>query len=213
VIRALHGLSAADLLPARSLRHSHLPFLYSIDVTISSPFLPRGTPDITMPKDTTPLIRLPRQRPVSCRLCRLRKLRCSREAPCSNCRARGVSCELEPNTLPTAASEPELVERIRKLEQIVEQQQLQLLSNSDRSYSVESQQLQSIQFQNPSTDDNIVTDNVDADVLTNQQQVPTRNTFPEHEHLDKDIAWLESIYCGHDLSVHSSSSRLSTSYG
>ena len=166
-----------------------------------------------MPKDTTPPIRLPRQRPVSCRLCRLRKLRCSREAPCSNCKARGVACELETNALSTTASEPDLVERIRKLEQIVEQQQLQLLSNSDRSYSVESQQPQSTPLQNTSTEDNILPDSFDADVVPNQQQVPRPTTFPENEHLDKDVAWLESIYSGHDLSVHFRSPGSSTSHG
>jgi hypothetical protein len=34
-----------------------------------------------------------RQRPLSCRLCRVRKLRCSRDFPCSNCTTRGVLCQ------------------------------------------------------------------------------------------------------------------------
>ncbi|KAF2717586.1 hypothetical protein K431DRAFT_232806 [Polychaeton citri CBS 116435] len=34
----------------------------------------------------------PRQEPVSCQLCRSRKLKCSRQQPCSNCEARGVLC-------------------------------------------------------------------------------------------------------------------------
>lgn len=37
--------------------------------------------------------RQPRQRPISCKLCRQRKLRCSRIFPCSNCTCRGVVCE------------------------------------------------------------------------------------------------------------------------
>ncbi|KJZ78857.1 hypothetical protein HIM_01630 [Hirsutella minnesotensis 3608] len=37
--------------------------------------------------------RQPRQRPVSCTLCRVRKLRCSRVFPCSNCTSRGVACQ------------------------------------------------------------------------------------------------------------------------
>ncbi|TQW03470.1 Fungal transcriptional regulatory protein [Cordyceps javanica] len=37
--------------------------------------------------------RQPRQRPISCKLCRQRKLRCSRVFPCSNCTCRGVICE------------------------------------------------------------------------------------------------------------------------
>lgn len=36
-----------------------------------------------------------RQDPVSCSLCRSKKLKCSREAPCSNCRSRGLKCDLE----------------------------------------------------------------------------------------------------------------------
>lgn len=35
----------------------------------------------------------PRQRPISCALCRVRKLRCSRVFPCSNCTSRGVVCQ------------------------------------------------------------------------------------------------------------------------
>lgn len=34
-----------------------------------------------------------RQDPVSCSLCRAKKLKCSREMPCSNCRARGLGCD------------------------------------------------------------------------------------------------------------------------
>ncbi|KAL3963749.1 hypothetical protein ACCO45_000753 [Purpureocillium lilacinum] len=39
--------------------------------------------------------RQPRQRPISCTLCRVRKLRCSRVFPCSNCTSRGVACQHE----------------------------------------------------------------------------------------------------------------------
>jgi hypothetical protein len=35
-----------------------------------------------------------RPRPVSCYFCRSRKLRCSRESPCSNCASRGIDCGL-----------------------------------------------------------------------------------------------------------------------
>ncbi|KHN95724.1 Zn(2)-C6 fungal-type DNA-binding domain protein [Metarhizium album ARSEF 1941] len=33
-----------------------------------------------------------RQRPIACRSCRRRKIRCSRQFPCSNCTSRGVQC-------------------------------------------------------------------------------------------------------------------------
>lgn len=36
-----------------------------------------------------------RQDPVSCRLCRVKKLKCNRLNPCSNCTARGQPCEYE----------------------------------------------------------------------------------------------------------------------
>lgn len=34
-----------------------------------------------------------RQDPVSCQLCRSKKLKCDRQCPCSNCSARGVVCQ------------------------------------------------------------------------------------------------------------------------
>ena len=37
-----------------------------------------------------------RQDPVSCSLCRSKKLKCSREQPCSNCTSRGVTCDFSP---------------------------------------------------------------------------------------------------------------------
>ncbi|KAF5011483.1 hypothetical protein FDECE_2402 [Fusarium decemcellulare] len=47
--------------------------------------------------------RQPRQRPVSCHFCRVRKLRCSRDFPCSNCTSRGVPCR-EPQDPPRATA-------------------------------------------------------------------------------------------------------------
>lgn len=34
----------------------------------------------------------PRQEPVSCQSCRVKKLKCNRQQPCSNCLARGITC-------------------------------------------------------------------------------------------------------------------------
>ena len=131
-----------------------------------------------MPKDQQ-MHGAPRQRPVSCRFCRSRKLRCSREAPCSNCVSRGIRCELEypagpsPGTL--GAAEPEIVERIRKLEELVENQK--------------SQQNESVKQHSESSD-------------THAQQARRSALSPQIEHLDNDVAWLESIYSGQDLSVN-----------
>lgn len=73
---------------------------------------------------------LSRQRPVSCHFCRTRKLRCSRQFPCSNCTARGLNCQ--PNTsqaFPVESrsskedeptdSNSELLARLQRLEEIV----------------------------------------------------------------------------------------------
>lgn len=42
----------------------------------------------------------PRQAPVSCQLCRIKKLKCDRQYPCSNCSSRRVDCQ--PATRPAA---------------------------------------------------------------------------------------------------------------
>lgn len=53
--------------------------------------------------------RQPRQRPISCKLCRQRKLRCSRVFPCSNCTCRGLICEHDgPVTAHSSAARPDL---------------------------------------------------------------------------------------------------------
>lgn len=130
-----------------------------------------------MPKDQQ--IHGARQRPVSCRFCRSRKLRCSREAPCSNCVSRGIHCELENPTRPSprtlSASEPELLERIRKLEELLQNQKLQ--------------QNESVKQHSESSG-------------THAQQAHRPTLLLQIEHLDSDVAWLESIYNGHDRSVN-----------
>ncbi|KAF2802401.1 uncharacterized protein BDZ99DRAFT_401604 [Mytilinidion resinicola] len=116
---------------------------------------------------------VPRQRPVSCRSCRARKLRCSREAPCTNCVARGLHCELDnPAASPprnNQASESEVIERIRKLEELVESQR------SQRNGSLKP-----------------ITKSYSHQML----QTPMYGFCPGAEHLDKDVAWLASIYSG-----------------
>lgn len=76
--------------------------------------------------------RASRKRPVSCHFCRVRKLRCSRQFPCTNCTTRGHSCQLEPpqpSLIPSESSigdnpsdtnsNSDILSRLQRLEAIV----------------------------------------------------------------------------------------------
>ncbi|KAI1747076.1 fungal-specific transcription factor domain-containing protein [Xylaria castorea] len=67
-----------------------------------------------------------RQEPVSCQLCRSKKLRCNRAQPCSNCESRNVSCHfLVPPPIsqrggtPETYQDNEIIARIERLESLV----------------------------------------------------------------------------------------------
>ncbi|PVH76458.1 hypothetical protein DL98DRAFT_292932 [Cadophora sp. DSE1049] len=73
-----------------------------------------------------------RQDPVSCLFCRRKKLKCDRGAPCSNCRARNLTCSsavdghaihsrvpAEQPNLGTSQNIEELNARVRKLEELL----------------------------------------------------------------------------------------------
>lgn len=75
-------------------------------------------------------VRSSRSRPVSCHFCRSRKLKCSRQFPCSNCTSRGKTCQLYPTTaLPSSPQSQtdklpsnyhaDILVRLRRLEEIV----------------------------------------------------------------------------------------------
>ncbi|KUJ13394.1 uncharacterized protein LY89DRAFT_157850 [Mollisia scopiformis] len=132
-----------------------------------------------MPKETH------RGRPISCKFCRSRKLRCSREAPCSNCVSRGIHCDLQDHVrpLPTTsrASESELLERIRNLESLVRVQR--------------SQENGSIELHSESPETQI-------------QQSIRSSSVPQIEHLDNDVAWLASIYSGQNLPDKTQSNKI-----
>ncbi|KAF2176730.1 hypothetical protein K469DRAFT_812559 [Zopfia rhizophila CBS 207.26] len=123
-----------------------------------------------MPKETQ--TRSSRQRPISCRFCRSRKLRCNREAPCSNCTSRGISCELETLSRPPSDTDSptktELLDRIRKLEELVEK-----VHRDSRQTSAGEQSSES------------------ASHCT--QQTPNSDVSPHVQHLDRDVAYLESV--------------------
>lgn len=130
-----------------------------------------------MPKDQK--THMARGRPISCRFCRARKLRCSREAPCTNCISRGIECDLVPPARPSAgivrASESELLERIRKLEELLQEKSQRTGSRNARSRSL-------ISDRPP-------------------RQGQDSNVSLDIEHLDNDVAWLASIYSSQDISV------------
>ena len=146
-----------------------------------------------MPKDKeTQGARQRIERPISCRFCRSRKLRCSRKAPCSNCVSRGIVCELPvENTIRStttngapSATQPELLERIRKLEELVESQKLYANGSAVQHTK-----------QSPES----------SDTPHTLQTHTSRSTLsPEIEHLDDDVAWLKSIYTAQNLSVSAS---------
>lgn len=79
------------------------------------------------------------KRPVSCAFCRSRKLRCTRVFPCSNCVARGITCQIHASqadssspipTLTNGAevSQAEILQRLQRLEELFQNQ----ISNQGR---------------------------------------------------------------------------------
>ena len=120
-----------------------------------------------------------RQDPVSCRLCRVKKLKCNRQVPCSNCVARNAVCEYEPNPATTTArierdvepSNAAILSRLHRLEEMIMRMNQHLPSTPDalsphkpasefsastrltpaeESHRIESQDLSEIGTQQPS---------------------------------------------------------------
>jgi hypothetical protein len=80
-------------------------------------------------------VRRRQQHPISCCFCREKKLRCDRQSPCSNCSFRDLSCSNQSKSHPRngpALSDPSnnatVLERLRRLEEIVLSQQTILTS-------------------------------------------------------------------------------------
>ena len=101
----------------------------------------RGQP--RMSSTPSPAAGVPRQRPVSCALCRSRKLRCSRTVPCTNCSSRGATCQFDVPGLPTPASPApldqtavlvEILERLRRIEETISKNKV---SENDHLVDVE----------------------------------------------------------------------------
>lgn len=130
------------------------------------------------------------KRPVSCLFCRSRKLRCTREFPCSNCLERGITCELRPASQASSVKSPitaspntsevsqtEILQRLQRLEEIV-------LNSNKRHGTFEGAE--------------------SGEVLSSQ--APTRSetcasTPPKFQPLTADIARLEKVALGESFSV------------
>ena len=169
--------------------------------------------------------RIPRQQPVSCRFCRARKLRCSREIPCSNCLSRGIPCD--PVSTPAPAlgnsqtSDSETHERLRKLEELLDIRKSQQSESSEgtrydpistpAAVSVNSQtfesetlerlrRLEELLDSRSSRSESVEQRSTDQTILQ-QQQPKSSNTTSQLQHLSSDVAWLESIYMASDHPV------------
>jgi hypothetical protein len=83
-----------------------------------------------------------RQDPVSCQLCRSKKLKCNRLQPCSNCKARGVTCEFSSSKTPEKDGSRVQIEnetilaRLKRLEDVVLTQENQLFPSNPRISSI-----------------------------------------------------------------------------
>lgn len=157
-----------------------------------------------MPKDPPQKTGGPRQRPVSCKFCRTRKLRCSRESPCSNCLSRKLTCELEQpadnGSIIDGADKAELLERIRKLEEIVEQ--------SARPTTIPNRTISpGVSLEAPAINSHALDGFGDSANHTKRDFIPSAN-----EQLDRDFAWLESIYDGTDSAVSTTPLRSKSGY-
>ncbi|KAH7039897.1 uncharacterized protein B0I36DRAFT_3200 [Microdochium trichocladiopsis] len=164
-----------------------------------------------MPKSPTSARLHPRQRPVSCRFCRTRKLRCSREAPCSNCVSRDIHCDLvqpapqpvaadcTPSCHATSSTEARLLERIQILEQQL----------SDCKTTISKGKLDA-------TITPVVTTAAAAAHFSTPESLDEVSQAPwpppaaaTLDNLDSDEAWLETLYSGQECAVPRPLDRIS----
>ena len=80
-----------------------------------------------------------RAAPIACQSCRVKKLKCERRQPCSNCSSRGITCHFlvpphsRPDEGPAAQSNAELRQRIERLEAIIQRQDFHIRNGLDDS--------------------------------------------------------------------------------
>ncbi|KAJ4127260.1 hypothetical protein NW768_008888 [Fusarium equiseti] len=147
--------------------------------------------------------RQPRQRPVSCHFCRVRKLRCSREFPCSNCTSRGVQCQSQdpPRLTPTATTtasvsrpiakrgdapptdrEADILSRLERLEALLAERNSQTDSNTPTASTASSS--------------NYGNDAVSGTGRQTQPREPPRPLPANVQNLTADALWLERTCLG-----------------
>jgi hypothetical protein len=158
--------------------------------------------------------RQPRQRPVSCHFCRVRKLRCSREFPCSNCTSRGVQCQsqdpprLTPAVTTTASvsrpiakrgdapptdREADILSRLERLEALLAEKNNQTDSNTPTASTASSS--------------NYGNDAVPGTRTQTQPPEPPRPLPANVQNLTADALWLERTCLGPKPSVSQYYSR------
>lgn len=122
--------------------------------------------------------------PVSCQSCRSKKLKCNRVHPCSNCTARGITCNFlvppkrQNVTHNTTHSNVDLLERIEKLETLI---QRPFPSQNFSSHGLEDNYSLGRQIVTPSPESILVSD--------------------IHQTQDEDSMLLENIGTGEDAIV------------
>jgi hypothetical protein len=122
-------------------------------------------------------------------------LRCDRELPCSSCVSRGISCELEQYARLVARAdviqESGLVERVRRLEELVRSQKSQL-DNAAKSQ--------------PARAPDVFGETRHISGLSPHLNSPQLNEShidqTQIDRLDSDVAFLESIYSGQGAAVN-----------
>lgn len=83
-----------------------------------------------------------RAAPIACQSCRVKKLKCERRQPCSNCSSRGITCHFlvpphsQPDEGPATQSDAELLQRIERLEAIIQRQDSHIRNGQDDSRSM-----------------------------------------------------------------------------
>ncbi|KAF4490423.1 Zinc finger transcription factor YRR1 [Fusarium agapanthi] len=152
--------------------------------------------------------RQPRQRPVSCNFCRVRKLRCSREFPCSNCTSRGVQCQAQdppratgPSSRPVSkragggvsgggggsegtsstGKEADILSRLERLEALLAERNKETDSNSNSNSRTISSAPSSVEG---------------SDVASRTQLEPLQPLPINVQNLTADALWLESSCLG-----------------